>query len=205
MSDIYKEFPGLVTLYKLHGKRGELHCSEDADITLLVFKEDGTDILYVIQERFHNIPKSYDALLAENAKLREALGIIAVYAFEPNQSLTYVRRMELIMQTIKSALERKWEMKYRKKPIVIEAMQLTRMYSDLAVKFVGENNIEDFCLGEFAEDSCYIDIKTLEGCMRASEFDWIIKGIKGEIYPCKPDIFEATYEQVNTAEKGSAE
>lgn len=39
-----------------------------------------------------------------------------------------------------------------------------------------------------------IDIKTLEGTMHASPGDWIIRGVKGELYPCKPDIFEATYE-----------
>lgn len=42
----------------------------------------------------------------------------------------------------------------------------------------------------------YIMINTLEGRMKANVGDWIIKGIKGEIYPCKPDIFEATYEAV---------
>lgn len=86
--------------------------------------------------------------------------------------------------------------KYRKKPVIIEAIQLTRSFSDLAVKFVGEENLNDYCLGEFYEDSCYLEIETLEGIMTASEGDWIIKGIKGEFYPCKPDIFEATYELV---------
>lgn len=43
----------------------------------------------------------------------------------------------------------------------------------------------------------HLTIKTLEGVMRADPGDWIIRGIKGEIYPCKPDIFEATYEPVN--------
>jgi hypothetical protein len=41
-----------------------------------------------------------------------------------------------------------------------------------------------------------VDIVTLEGIMRATSSDWIIKGVKGEFYPCKPDIFEATYERV---------
>jgi len=87
-------------------------------------------------------------------------------------------------------------MKYRKKPVVIEAMKLTRKCSDVAIDFIGKENIASFNLGEFIEDACYIEIKTLEGTMRASEGDWIIKGIKGEFYPCKPDIFEATYEAV---------
>jgi hypothetical protein len=87
--------------------------------------------------------------------------------------------------------------KYRKKPVVIEAIELNRRHSDMAVEFVGKENIENYNLGEFAEDSCYIEIKTLEGTMTASEGDWIIKGIKGEFYPCKPDIFEATYEKAD--------
>lgn len=87
-------------------------------------------------------------------------------------------------------------MKYRKKPIVIEAHQLTRMMSDWIVDWIGDENIADYNLGEFAEDQCFIEIKTLEGVMTAREDDYIIKGIKGEFYPCKPDIFEATYEKV---------
>lgn len=86
--------------------------------------------------------------------------------------------------------------KYRKKPVVIEAIQLTRKYFDLAFEFIPHEIINDYGSGEFAEDACYIEIKTLEGIMEASEEDYIIKGIKGEFYPCKPDIFEATYEKV---------
>ena len=89
--------------------------------------------------------------------------------------------------------------KYRKKPIVIEAWQvsennwqeLEEMAPDI-ITFVGNrigeapNDLE--CLG--------LNIRTLEGTMFAGINDWIIKGIKGEFYPCKPDIFEATYELV---------
>ena len=87
-------------------------------------------------------------------------------------------------------------MKFRKKPIVIDAIQLTRRFADVARDFIGEENIGDYNDGEFAEDSCYIEIKTLEGIMTVEEYDWIIKGVKGEFYPCKPDIFEKTYERV---------
>ena len=78
--------------------------------------------------------------------------------------------------------------KFRKKPVVIEAVQWT-----------GKNGSEvaAFCPGiqfDFAMDDAYI--KTLEGEMIASAGDWIIRGIKGEFYPCKNDIFEATYEAV---------
>lgn len=85
---------------------------------------------------------------------------------------------------------------YRKKPVIIEAMQLIRNFADQVVTFIGKENIEIFGLGEFDEDSCYIQIKTLEGIMTANENDFIIKGIKGEFYPCKPEIFEMTYEKV---------
>jgi len=91
-------------------------------------------------------------------------------------------------------------MKYRKKPIVIEATKLTRNLAESVVSFVGLSNIDTYNLGEFSEDSCYINIITLEGTMTASEGDYIIKGIKGEFYPCKPDIFEASYERVTDDE-----
>lgn len=80
---------------------------------------------------------------------------------------------------------------YRKKPIVIEAIQWNgRNYAEI-IQFAGGDdslftcNITDKLL----------NIQTLEGDMIASEGDWIIRGIKGEFYPCKPDIFEATYEK----------
>lgn len=91
--------------------------------------------------------------------------------------------------------------KYRKKPVVIEAMQLNRNFAEVIAKWVGRENINSMGLGEFAEDSCYIGIKTLEGSMLANEGDYIIKGIKGEFYPCKPDIFEATYEKVEVEDE----
>lgn len=88
-------------------------------------------------------------------------------------------------------------MKYRKKPVVIEAVQWT-----------GENIHEIMKLSpkqlEIAfnpknYDSNELLIFTLEGAMTAIVGDWIIKGIKGEFYPCKPEIFEATYEAVEEA------
>lgn len=85
--------------------------------------------------------------------------------------------------------------KYRKKPIVIEAVQVSRKYFSNALVFIGAN-VGQYNTGEFAEDGCYIEIPTLEGTMTADEGDWIIKGVKGEFYPCKPGIFEATYEKV---------
>lgn len=80
---------------------------------------------------------------------------------------------------------------YRKKPVVIEAIQFTGTADNLA-------DIERFCEGdaEWQARGKELVIATLEGPLRASLDDWIIRGIKGEFYPCKPDIFEATYEKV---------
>ena len=81
-------------------------------------------------------------------------------------------------------------MTFRKKPIIIDAVQWTgKNYDEVSTfaydseraVFIGENNLI---------------ITTLEGDMIANVGDWIIKGVKGELYPCKPDIFEETYEQV---------
>jgi len=76
-------------------------------------------------------------------------------------------------------------MKYRKKPVVIEAIQWNG----------NQEEIYDFLRGvEFRDGELYI--QTLEGQMHASKGDYIIKGVQGEFYPCKPDIFELTYEKV---------
>jgi hypothetical protein len=84
---------------------------------------------------------------------------------------------------------------YRKKPVVIEAM----IYTDNNGKEVAK-----WCDGRFIAKAVNstgvwdetLTIKTLEGVMKANVGDYIIKGVKGEFYPCKPDIFEATYEKV---------
>jgi hypothetical protein len=84
------------------------------------------------------------------------------------------------------------EMKFRKKPVEIEAVQNIGL----------ETNVPPWLQGALhagivfwsGGDRGYYTIKTLEGEMRADFGDWIICGIKGEIYPCKPEIFAATYE-----------
>ena len=78
---------------------------------------------------------------------------------------------------------------YRKKPIVIEAIQWTGHNIDEMANFL-KNRV----MGRLYDRS--ISISTLEGEMIALPGDWIIKGIKGEFYPCKPDIFDATYEEI---------
>lgn len=81
-------------------------------------------------------------------------------------------------------------MKYRKKPVVIEAVLWTGENAEEVHKLLslGLGSDAGFIKGR------YVDIGTLEGVMVASPGDYIIKGIKGEFYPCKPDIFAATYE-----------
>jgi hypothetical protein len=98
---------------------------------------------------------------------------------------------------------------YRKKPVMIEAVQ----FFGLDVAENGCHNIHfdtkeslpkwlrDALVDEvvFAAltDVEHIYVKTLEGLMEAAEGDWIIRGVKGEIYPCKPDIFAMTYDPVD--------
>lgn len=84
---------------------------------------------------------------------------------------------------------------YRKKPVVIEAIQYTGPNIDEIREFVGDNIIaEEFDIGVSKEFPADIQIRTLEGVMTASRYDYIIKGIKGEYYPCKPDVFHKTYD-----------
>lgn len=82
--------------------------------------------------------------------------------------------------------------RFRKKPIVIEAIQFDGFNYKEIKKFVGDNFRE---LLDYSRVET-IAIITEEGLMNISLDDWVIKGVKGEFYPCKPDIFEASYEEV---------
>lgn len=85
-------------------------------------------------------------------------------------------------------------MKFRKKPVVIEATQWLGTGESMdAIRELDKGS----CTGavDFTSDSVFIS--TLEGDMTAEIGDWIIKGISGELYPCKPDIFLRTYEVVD--------
>lgn len=84
-------------------------------------------------------------------------------------------------------------MKYRKKPVVIEVYQLPGAGEDTPQSFHDWCDRVGFIDFESGRDETLI-IRTLEGDMTAQPGDWIIKGVKGEFYPCKPDIFAATYE-----------
>lgn len=85
---------------------------------------------------------------------------------------------------------------FRKRPLVIEAFQLPELDENPTpelVEFLNKMN------QEWLMDDGTLAIDTLEGTMVASPGDWIIRGVTGEYYPCKPDVFNKTYEK---AEKG---
>ena len=79
-------------------------------------------------------------------------------------------------------------MKYRKKPVVIDAVKLGIDNIHIITEFMAPCTARQTDMG--------LEIRTLEGTMLAGWGDFIIKGVKGEFYPCKPDIFEATYDIV---------
>lgn len=84
---------------------------------------------------------------------------------------------------------------YRKKPVVIEAKQLPPTGTQLnRSRLTLTEDLASWCGGNVSEDGYSVVIKTLEGDMLASKGDYIIKGVNGEFYPCKPDIFDKTYE-----------
>jgi len=99
-------------------------------------------------------------------------------------------------------------MKYRKKPVVIEAFKLGHhvipdwFFDKVIIKEIILHRVDGKELQRaelrdpFERIEIYCIIKTLEGEMKGDFGDFIIQGVQGEIYPCKPDIFEATYEQV---------
>lgn len=94
-------------------------------------------------------------------------------------------------------------MKFRKKPVVIDAVQWTGANVDEVLGFtLGRASVRD---ESFQRDRPRVlIIETLEGDMRAEPQDWIICGVKGEFYPCKPDIFAATYEAADAVAPASA-
>ena len=100
--------------------------------------------------------------------------------------------------------------KYRKKPVVIEAIQY-KVIEEIPCKYgvakkTNINEIAQFMKvnslrevttpNDTPEGETFLSIDTLEGIMTASKNDWIIKGVNGEFYPCKPDIFDKTYEKI---------
>jgi hypothetical protein len=82
--------------------------------------------------------------------------------------------------------------KYRKKPVVIDAIVWNGTNKDEINRFLPNCDAGDF----YYDPKNNLMIHTLEGIMKANVGDYIIKGVNGEFYPCKPDIFEKTYEKV---------
>lgn len=95
-------------------------------------------------------------------------------------------------------------MKFRKKPVVIDAFKWTggpdqEEDPEWIVDAIKCGDVVLYPVG----DTCRMEIKTLEGFMTARPGDYIIRGVKGEIYPCKPDIFAATYEPAESEPAGA--
>ena len=88
-------------------------------------------------------------------------------------------------------------MKFRKKPIIIDAIlwdetkETFEILTNMGMKYGSFNSHE---IENYVKN---LRIQTIEGCINANRGDWIIKRVAGEFYPCKPDIFEKTYEPVN--------
>ena len=93
-------------------------------------------------------------------------------------------------------------MKFRKKPVVIDAIQWTGDNAEEVQTFLFNGH-------PYAADGWvkgqYVEIGTLEGLMVASIGDWIVRGVKGEHYPCKPDIFQATYGPASQPQQQASE
>lgn len=84
------------------------------------------------------------------------------------------------------------EYSYKKKPVEVKAMQFTDEMKDRVYNWITCNRAADFKYN----GEPILKIQTLEGVMTVELGDYVIKGIKGEFYPCKPDIFEQTYDKV---------
>ena len=81
---------------------------------------------------------------------------------------------------------------YIKKPVIIEAVQLTDKNHSEIIQWLSSYDVEAYTL-----NSSELYVKTLEGDMKANIGDYIIKGIKNEFYPCREDIFKMTYDEYN--------
>ena len=93
-------------------------------------------------------------------------------------------------------------MKYRKKPVTIEAVQWTGFNRNEMNEFIGVKTNPEDSIHSYGENNTIL-IRTLEGVHTGNALDWIIKGVKGEFYPCKPDIFALTYETPSVLDKTS--
>jgi hypothetical protein len=109
---------------------------------------------------------------------------------------TINRQLPAVASTAGFSGELPKAMKYKKKPVEIQAVQYTGNNEHEIMEFAGDARVRCVPMSMTLRPSITID--TLEGVMTASEGDFIIRGVKGELYPCKPDIFAATYEAVDS-------
>lgn len=89
---------------------------------------------------------------------------------------------------------------YRKKPVAIKAWQLTAENAEDVAAWCGGKTWRDSMLFPEDERQTHVLISTLEGTMQADPGDFVIRGVEGEFYPCKPSVFAATYDPVNGAQ-----
>lgn len=98
-----------------------------------------------------------------------------------------------------------YESTFVKRPVQVQAVQYTRRFGwpEWFCDAVSANKVKTHGTGKFSDPSeeCYCLIETLEGTHKCDENDWIIQGVKGELYPCKPDIFQMTYEELPKVRK----
>lgn len=85
---------------------------------------------------------------------------------------------------------------WRKRPVTVEANLLTKENAEAVALWCGGQLVTEYDALDPTQSFVGINIPTLEGVMRASEGDYVIKGVQGEFYPCKPGIFTSTYERV---------
>ena len=87
-------------------------------------------------------------------------------------------------------------MRFRKKPVEIEAREFVPEQAEAIAYWCSGRIREEEKASDPSDVAIFLDIPTLEGTMTANRGDWVIRGVKGEFYPCKPDIFDQTYEPV---------
>lgn len=140
---------------------------------------------------------SCDETIYYHCKAADNFPIICVEKYDRGVEVTEWPTGRASFCPLEIIKKRELPMKYRKKPVVIEAFQYD---GDLA-NSNGEYYVPDWAVDAFKIANMYYDgselfINTLEGTHHVSVGDYIIKGVNGELYPCKPDIFAKTYEAV---------
>lgn len=131
----------------------------------------------------------------EVSRRLQTFAIIYYYIIERIKGFGYYARTLFLLYERRTDIIR-----YKTKPVEIEAIQWTGLNLEEIKQFAGESLEYDILdtaweVGK-GRPHIYLRIHTLEGIMNASEGDYIIKGLRGEFYPCKPDVFEKKYEVI---------